>query len=80
MPARLQRLRSDAAHGAKVSRPTTSIKAAPREITDAQAREQAEALARYVHRGGAASRWLSSKGFLPADRAAILLALSDLDG
>lgn len=50
-----------------------------RELTDAQAREQAQALDDYVKRGGAASRWLDSKGFCQADRAAILLALVDLD-
>lgn len=36
-------------------------------------------MAEYVACGGAASRWLDSKDFLPADRAAILLAYSDLD-
>ncbi len=50
-----------------------------RELTPAQVRAQAEALHAYVRRGGAASRWLDSKDLLPAGRAAIVLAESELD-
>lgn len=50
-----------------------------RELSDVDAREQAAALHAHVSRGGAASRWLDSKGFGAEDRAAIVLALSDLD-
>ena len=47
-----------------------------RELTKAQVHEQAMKLADFVRRGGSASRWLDSKQFLPADRAAILLVLA----
>lgn len=50
-----------------------------RELSDADVRVQAEALRDYVSRGGAASLWLTSKGLLSGDRAAVLLALSDMD-
>jgi hypothetical protein len=50
-----------------------------RELPDAVIIDQALALSDYVRRGGAASRWLDSKGFAPGDRAAIVLALGDLE-
>jgi hypothetical protein len=50
-----------------------------RELTDAQVLDQALACADYVRRGGAASLWLDSKGFALGDRAAIVLALGDLE-
>lgn len=50
-----------------------------RELSDVDVREQADALRQYVSRGGAASRWMDSKGFGASDRAAILLALTDGD-
>lgn len=50
-----------------------------RELSDADLRDQVEALLSYVRRGGGASRWLDSKGFRGPDRAALLLALSDAD-
>ena len=50
-----------------------------REMSDEAVLHQAEALADYVNRGGSASRWLDSKDFTPADRAAVLVALHDLE-
>ncbi len=50
-----------------------------RELSDEQIREQAARLADFVCRGGSASRWLDSKGFLPGDRAAILVAWADIE-
>lgn len=52
--------------------------AGSRELSDEAVLHQAEALVVFMRRGGFASRWLDSKDFLPADRAAILLAWGDL--
>jgi hypothetical protein len=52
--------------------------ATKRELSDAQVREQAEQLEAYVGRGGGASRWLDGKDFYPADRAAVLVAWTEL--
>jgi hypothetical protein len=43
-------------------------------------RDQAEQLAAYVGRGGSAQRWLASKDFAPADRAAVVIAWQDFEG
>lgn len=43
-----------------------------------EVREQAQALADYVSRGGPATRWLESKEFSGEDRAAVLLAYADM--
>lgn len=52
-----------------------------RELSDDDVRIQAEALQRYLAKrdNKGAEFWWASKGFEGADRAAILLALSDLD-
>jgi hypothetical protein len=47
---------------------------ARRELSDLQVQEQAQHLAAFVDRGGNASRWFESKGFLAGDADAILLA------
>jgi hypothetical protein len=47
-------------------------------VTDDAVQHQAEALAAYLSRGGAATRWLDSKDLAPADRGRILVALTDL--
>lgn len=48
-----------------------------RELSDEAVAYQAEQLAEYLSRGGAASRWLDSKDFTSEDRAAVLLAYTD---
>ena len=48
-----------------------------RELSDEAVRHQAEALADFVSRGGSPSCWLETKDLVPADRAAILVALGD---
>ncbi len=50
-----------------------------RELSPEAVRHEARALADYVRRGGSASRWLDSKGFAEADRAAILTAWADVE-
>jgi hypothetical protein len=52
-----------------------------RELSDAAVLGQAEALASYLARPGnrGAKFWLDSKDFASGDRAAILVALRDLD-
>lgn len=43
-----------------------------RELSDESVAHQVEQLLEYVRRGGVISRWLDSKAFMAADRAAIL--------
>jgi hypothetical protein len=50
-----------------------------RELSDAGIEHQVAAFADHVRRGGSASRWLESKDFSEADRAAILAAYHDLE-
>ncbi len=50
-----------------------------RELSDGAIAHQAEQLHDYMSRGGSASRWLASKDLAPADRAAVLVALGDLE-
>ena len=52
-----------------------------RELSPADVRHEAEALAGYLAKPGnrGASFWLTGKRFAPADRAAVLLALADLE-
>jgi hypothetical protein len=50
-----------------------------RELSDAAAHYQAEQLAEFSRRGGSVSAWLTSKDFLPGDRAAILRAWAALE-
>jgi len=52
-----------------------------RELSDEDVKLQAEACWRYLRKPGSrgASFWCSSKGFGPADRAAVLMALGEID-
>ncbi len=50
-----------------------------RELSAEAVRHEAEALRAYIARGGRASLWFDGKGFLPGDRAAILVAFGDLE-
>lgn len=51
-----------------------------RELSDDEVLRQAETCREYVRRGGrGASFWLDSKGFAGDDRAAIVLAMGELD-
>jgi hypothetical protein len=50
-----------------------------RELSPEAVQRQVEALAAYIARGGQASLWLDGKGFLAADRGAILTAWGDFE-
>lgn len=52
-----------------------------RELSDAEVMEQAQACRDYLRKPKnlGASFWATSKGFAPADRAAVLMALGDMD-
>jgi hypothetical protein len=53
--------------------PHAAEKRGRRELSDAAILDQARALVDHVARGGAASRWLGSKGFSTADRGRVRL-------
>jgi hypothetical protein len=59
----------------------SSIGRHQRELSDAAVLVQAQALASYLEKPGnrGAKFWLDSKDFAPADRAAVLVALRDLE-
>ena len=57
--------------------PALADRHAGRELSDKVVQYQTEQLWAYLARGGSPSQWFSSKHFGPADRAAILVALSE---
>jgi hypothetical protein len=69
----------EAAPSVAQRRPQAAERRQRRELRDEAVFHQARALADFVARGGAASRWLDSKGFTSEDRVRVLVALLDLE-